>query len=83
MARLYSVCYQVDLCAEELNNSVVAGVAIQADVGVVATQLHQALKESGWKCDKRGAWWGELSKKCKNNQAVVQVSTCYAINQSV
>lgn len=66
---------QVDLCAEELNNSVVAGVAIQADVGVVANQLHQALRESGWKCDKRGAWWGDLSKKCKENQAVVQVSS--------
>uniref|UniRef100_A0A1B6F1Z5 2-hydroxyacyl-CoA lyase n=2 Tax=Cuerna arida TaxID=1464854 RepID=A0A1B6F1Z5_9HEMI len=63
---------QVDLCAEELHNSVTAGVAIQADVGVVATQLCDQLVEAAWSCDKSGIWWGELINKCKSNQETVE-----------
>lgn len=66
----------MDVCAEELHNSVVAGVAIQADVGVVADLLHQQVRQANYKCDRAGAWWTELSAKCKANHAVVQVGNC-------
>lgn len=63
---------QVDISSEELHNSVQAGVAIQADIGVVASLLHDAFKASGWKHNKNSSWWNELRNKCHINQAIVK-----------
>lgn len=63
---------QVDISPEELHNSVQAGIAIQADIGVVASLLHDAFKASGWKHNKNSSWWNELRNKCNINQAIVK-----------
>ncbi|XP_049800666.1 2-hydroxyacyl-CoA lyase 1 isoform X1 [Schistocerca nitens] len=63
---------QVDICAEELHNSVASAVAIQSDVRVAATQLATLLQSKAWKFPKTSNWWKLLDKKCSDNKKSVQ-----------
>lgn len=60
---------QVDICAEELHNSVTAAVAIQADIGATTNALLKTL--GSWKFDQNSEWWTELRQKCDKNKKVV------------
>ncbi|XP_046417214.1 2-hydroxyacyl-CoA lyase 1 isoform X1 [Neodiprion fabricii] len=62
---------QVDLCAEEMHNSLQAAVAIQADIGPVVHQMSQAFKNRKFNFSQTSSWWKELRAKAeKNKQAV-------------
>lgn len=60
---------QVDLCAEELHNSVESAVAVQSDIVPFVDQLSAAL--ASYSFGDETSWWQELSKKCDANQKVV------------
>jgi 2-hydroxyacyl-CoA lyase 1 len=64
----------VDICAEELHNSVPAKVAVQADIGVFVRQLIQELSSQVWALRVTSPWWGQLNSKSDENKAVVMVS---------
>jgi len=64
----------VDICAEELHNSVPAKVAVQADIGVFIRQLIQELSSQVWALRVTSPWWGRLNSKSNENKAVVMVS---------
>jgi len=66
------IVIQVDICAEELHNSVMAKVALQADVSVACAWLSHELSRIGWKCDTSGPWWRQLADKRRANQVTVQ-----------
>ncbi|XP_014486175.1 PREDICTED: 2-hydroxyacyl-CoA lyase 1 [Dinoponera quadriceps] len=59
---------QIDLCAEELHNSVSSAVAVQSDILPAAELLTSALKSRRWRVDLHGAWWSELTAKAKKNK---------------
>lgn len=62
---------QVDLCAEELHNSLQSAVAIQADIGPTARQLSKVFRERRFNFSQTSPWWKELTVKAeKNRQAV-------------
>ncbi|RZF39810.1 hypothetical protein LSTR_LSTR000458 [Laodelphax striatellus] len=66
---------QVDICAEELNNSVKSGTAILADVGITAVELRRSLRAKGWSTNKSptyNSWWSSLRKKCESNQQIIK-----------
>ncbi|KAJ9581741.1 hypothetical protein L9F63_003918 [Diploptera punctata] len=62
---------QVDICPEELHNSVQAKVAIHADIGVFTRQLTQQLASHAWSLLVSNPWWGQLHIKCDQNKNVV------------
>lgn len=64
----------MDICAEELHNSVPAKVAVQADIGVFIRQLIQELSSRVWHVRLTSPWWGQLNSKSDENKAVVMVS---------
>jgi 2-hydroxyacyl-CoA lyase 1 len=61
----------VDICAEELHNSVPAKVAVQADIGVFIRQLIEELSSQVWALRVTNPWWGQLNSKSNENKAVV------------
>ncbi|XP_070516334.1 2-hydroxyacyl-CoA lyase 1 isoform X2 [Cardiocondyla obscurior] len=66
---------QIDLCAEELHNSVPSAVAIQSDVAPATEYLTNALKNRKWHVDRSQSWWKELIVKAeKNKQSVYRMS---------
>ncbi|XP_012253296.2 2-hydroxyacyl-CoA lyase 1 [Athalia rosae] len=62
---------QVDLCAEEMHNSLQSTVAIQADIGPVAHQLSQAFKNRKFNLAHTNPWWKELIAKADRNRKTV------------
>jgi hypothetical protein len=64
----------VDVCAEELHNSVTAKVAIHADIGVFTRQLIQQLASQAWIFPVINPWWGQLNSKSDKNKAIIMVS---------
>ncbi|KAK7571911.1 hypothetical protein V9T40_014383 [Parthenolecanium corni] len=66
------VFIQVDLCAEELHNSVTAGVAIQSDIGVFANEVLKEFKKTGWRYGSRTQWWTTLRNSCEKNTHFVK-----------
>lgn len=60
----------VDICPEELNNSVVAAVAIHSDVGVAARLLAKALK-GRLSLPSTSPWWKKLKEKVEKNKEYV------------
>ncbi|KAJ8681679.1 hypothetical protein QAD02_017471 [Eretmocerus hayati] len=62
---------QVDICAEELHNSVTAAVAIQADIAPVAHLLSAALKKRKFSLSRNVPWWKDLIIKGKKNKEIV------------
>lgn len=61
---------QVDLCAEEMHNSVESAVAVQADIKPFVEALQAKLSTIRFRFN--GPWWSELQTKCKANQQAVQ-----------
>lgn len=67
---------QVDLNAEELNNSVKAEVAIQSDLRPAVYQLSDYLiVEKKFRLFEKSSWWEDLRKNClKNKEKVNQMA---------
>jgi thiamine pyrophosphate-dependent acetolactate synthase large subunit-like protein len=63
----------VDICAEELHNSVTSNIAIQADIRVVAEILTTRLKSKKYSFNKDDAWWQVLRTKGNINKDIVNV----------
>ncbi|BES87794.1 2-hydroxyphytanoyl-CoA lyase [Nesidiocoris tenuis] len=61
---------QVDLCHEEMGNSVPIGVALVSNVGVACEAIAEKL--GSWKFDSNSSWMGKLRKKCAENEKYVQ-----------
>lgn len=72
---------QIDLCAEELHNSVKAAVSIQSDLKPAIKSITEDLYKKRFNFSKDRAWWKLLNKKCEENKASVKVSkfTCMKI----
>lgn len=60
---------QVDLCAEEMHNSVLSSVAVQADIKPFVEALQAKLESIRFRF--AGPWWTELRDKCEKNQQAV------------
>ncbi|KAK9695968.1 Thiamine pyrophosphate enzyme, C-terminal TPP binding domain [Popillia japonica] len=63
---------QIDICAEELNNSVNSAVAIQTDIKPAILQLLQILESRKYVFDRKNDWWNQLNKKCSDNRSGAQ-----------
>lgn len=63
---------QVDINPEELHNSVVASVAIQADIRPFAEQLFEQMNAVNFRFGYEQDWWKQLAAKCKQNRDTVQ-----------
>lgn len=63
---------QVDLCAEELHNSISSAVAIQADINCAVESLTKALQSRKWSINKNSHWWKELNLKADKNKEIIQ-----------
>nr|CAD7412274.1 unnamed protein product [Timema poppensis] len=62
---------QIDICAEELHNSVSAKVAIHADIREAVKQLTSELISNNWVHPPAAKWFPTLQLKCENNRATV------------
>ncbi|GLG94560.1 2-hydroxyacyl-CoA lyase 1 [Gryllus bimaculatus] len=60
----------VDICVEELHNSVPAEVAIHGDIGATAKLLTEALK-GRYTHPSSSPWWKQLNEKAAKNKEVV------------
>lgn len=72
---------QVDLCAEELHNSIPSAVAIQSDIFPFAKQLLD--KIGNFNIAKSSDWWTTLKQKCEINRKTVSemaLSTSVPLN---
>ena len=58
---------QVDICAEELHNSVQSAVGLQGDIGEVLKQFSALPSNQKWKFPREHNWWKELHEKMSNN----------------
>ncbi|KYN00158.1 2-hydroxyacyl-CoA lyase 1 [Cyphomyrmex costatus] len=62
----------IDLCAEELHNSVLSAVAIQSDIAPATEYLSNALRSRKWCIDQNNhPWWKELAAKAEQNKQSV------------
>lgn len=68
----------MDICAEELHNSVTADIALQADIGPTAEGLINALKERKFSLSKLSPWWDKLATKGNKNKEIVQVNLAFS-----
>jgi len=64
---------QVDLCAEEMHNSVLCELAIQSHITPFAEKLVSTLSERNFRYSYNNAWWQELKDKCEKNRKTVEV----------
>ncbi|KAK6628558.1 hypothetical protein RUM43_002373 [Polyplax serrata] len=62
---------QVDLLAEEMNNSVPSAVAIQADIALTCDALVTSLKKRGFQFSPTSKWWDLLHTSIKKNTETV------------
>lgn len=65
---------QVDVAAEEMNNSIPSAVTIQADVALTCESLESSLKARNFSFDANSEWWALLNKKRDTNKVTVTVS---------
>lgn len=63
---------QIEVCAEELHNSVKSAVAIQSDVKPAVQQLVDGVKKRGYRFDKSKEWWNILRATCEKNRLAVK-----------
>lgn len=66
--------FQIDLHAEELHNSVAAGIAIQSDILTATKLLVDEIKKDKWQYGDRNEWWTQLRKSSEKNETAVKVS---------
>lgn len=71
---------QIDLCAEELHNSVKASVAIQSDLKPAIKAITEELNKTKFCFSNDKSWWRLLANKCKENREGVKVSNLENIN---
>lgn len=64
---------QVDVCPEEINNSVKAAVGIFSDIKPAAEKLVEAAKSKRFVFSNSSEWWNTLRKKCETNRIGVRV----------
>lgn len=64
---------QVDICAEEMHNSVLSEVAVQSDIVPFLEQFNKSLSTSSYKFKDSEAWWKQLKEKCENNRKTVEL----------
>ncbi|XP_055384504.1 2-hydroxyacyl-CoA lyase 1 [Condylostylus longicornis] len=62
---------QVDICPEELHNSVISSVAVQSDIKPFVSQLIEILSKRNFSFPINNEWWKHLKEQCKKNQEVV------------
>ncbi|XP_059618781.1 2-hydroxyacyl-CoA lyase 1 [Phlebotomus argentipes] len=62
---------QVDLCPEELHNSVLSRVAVQSDVLPFVQALFMRLVQKRFTFTAQREWWRELKDQCAKNQKTV------------
>lgn len=63
---------QVDICAEEMHNSVQSEVAIQSDIVPFLNQLNEKFTDNNFKFSDSGLWWKALRDKCELNKKTVE-----------
>ncbi|XP_055858825.1 2-hydroxyacyl-CoA lyase 1 [Episyrphus balteatus] len=63
---------QVDLCPEELHNSVMSSVAAQSDIKPFAEHLFEQMNAVNYVFSQDNDWWKELNAKCQQNRESVQ-----------
>ncbi|KAK5641605.1 hypothetical protein RI129_010152 [Pyrocoelia pectoralis] len=63
---------QIDVCAEELHNSVKSAVAIQSDLKPAAQQLIAGLMREVFDFSNATDWWIKLKQKCNQNAKGVE-----------
>lgn len=63
---------QVDLCPEELHNSISSAVAIQSDISTATDSLVTILKERKWFVEESNPWWKDLQARSNKNKAIIQ-----------
>lgn len=63
----------MDICAEELHNSVTSKIAIQADIVPTVDLLTKALNKRHFKLDKYNPWWNKLTIDGAKNKKMMQV----------
>lgn len=63
---------QVDLCAEEMHNSVRSTVAIQSHLLPFADHLLEQLLGQNFKLNVDNDWWQSLRQKCEINRKTVE-----------
>ncbi|XP_037948727.1 2-hydroxyacyl-CoA lyase 1 [Teleopsis dalmanni] len=63
---------QVDICPEELHNSVISTVAIQSDIKPFAEQLFEQMNAVNFHFSNENPWWQQLATKCAQNKEAVQ-----------
>lgn len=66
--------FQIDLCAEELHNSVLASIAIQSDLLTATELLASEFEKNKWQCGVQNAWWNQLHQSIEKNESAVSVS---------
>ncbi|XP_076167522.1 2-hydroxyacyl-CoA lyase [Ptiloglossa arizonensis] len=62
---------QIDLCPEELHNSIPSAVAIQSDLSTAVEYLVSILEARKWSLDGNNPWWKDLLAKANKNKAMV------------
>ncbi|OAD54363.1 2-hydroxyacyl-CoA lyase 1, partial [Eufriesea mexicana] len=63
---------QVDLCPEELHNSVPSTIAIQSDISTAVESLVNILKKYNWSINQNDPWWMNLLAKSNKNKTMIQ-----------
>lgn len=63
---------QIDLCPEELHNSVSSAIAIQSDISTAIESLVTILKEHKWSITENNPWWKDLLVKSNKNKTIIQ-----------
>uniref|UniRef100_A0A1L8DIX1 2-hydroxyacyl-CoA lyase n=1 Tax=Nyssomyia neivai TaxID=330878 RepID=A0A1L8DIX1_9DIPT len=66
---------QVDLCPEELHNSILSRVAVQSDIVPFVDALFMKLIKKRFILNSEKEWWKALKEQCtKNQKAVTQMA---------
>ncbi|XP_065882805.1 2-hydroxyacyl-CoA lyase 1-like [Dysidea avara] len=64
---------QVDICAEEIGNSVPVHVMLNGHIKSVMKQLNEVMKNNPLKVSKSSQWWKDLSQKIGSNTRANQL----------
>lgn len=68
---------QVDIDAEELNNSILSHTAIQADILPTVQLITEGLKSRRFKLQNDSPWWKTLNQKREQNKKTVKVGLVF------
>ncbi|XP_045478553.1 2-hydroxyacyl-CoA lyase 1 [Harmonia axyridis] len=63
---------QIDINAEEMNNSIKSAVGIQSDIKPAVSQLCAKLKSRNFVFSDTNQWWKKLKAKCEGNKKGVE-----------